>query len=148
MVCRLAARCEFCPVTWWKMAMHGLCEIQQCPRRNTNSFFMHAEIPTINLGKLIGTYLHIDMALPPRRAQRGESLGSHHQHHARPRRKPCLVFSCKRKGEAGRKMGRHGGRKSHRHIAKSRERHGSQSRERKMDLGQWEQELEQEPEPL
>uniref|UniRef100_A0A8C8Z002 Uncharacterized protein n=1 Tax=Prolemur simus TaxID=1328070 RepID=A0A8C8Z002_PROSS len=127
-------RCEFCPVTRWKMAICGLFEIQQCPRgkhcnflhvfRNPNNEFWEA-----NRDK----YLSPDQTSSSfcQNLERRQRMGHHGDFHGRPRRRrsPSPDHRGTRNGDSERERSRrHRGKKSHKHTSESRERRSSRNR--------------------
>uniref|UniRef100_A0A673TD50 Zinc finger CCCH-type, RNA binding motif and serine/arginine rich 2 n=1 Tax=Suricata suricatta TaxID=37032 RepID=A0A673TD50_SURSU len=131
-------RCEFCPVTRWKMAVCGLSAIEQCPRGKHCNFLHVFRNPNNEFGEASR-----DLFLSP--GGTGASLGKysyrrertgHHEHSGRPRRQrsPSPPHSSQRSEEAEEtRRSSHRGKKSHKHTSKSRERRGSCSRGRKRD---------------
>uniref|UniRef100_A0A8C9ACX6 Uncharacterized protein n=1 Tax=Prolemur simus TaxID=1328070 RepID=A0A8C9ACX6_PROSS len=130
-------RCEFCPVTRWKMAICGLFEIQRCPRgRHCNFLHVfrnpHNEFWEANRDK----YPSPDQTSCSfgQNLERREGMGHHGDFHGRPRRRrsPSPDHRDTRNGDSEReRSSRHRGKKSHKHMSKSRERRGSRSRGRK-----------------
>ncbi|XP_042820089.1 U2 small nuclear ribonucleoprotein auxiliary factor 35 kDa subunit-related protein 2-like isoform X1 [Panthera tigris] len=132
-------RCEFCPVTRWKMAICGLFEIQQCPRGKHCNFLHVFRNPNNEFWEA-----NRDIFLSPDRtgssfgngSDRRQRTGHQDEYYWRPgrRRSPSPSHSYERSGEAERKRkSSHRGKKSHKHTSKSRERHSSRSRGRKRD---------------
>ncbi|XP_053526334.1 U2 small nuclear ribonucleoprotein auxiliary factor 35 kDa subunit-related protein 2-like, partial [Artibeus jamaicensis] len=123
-------RCEFCPVTWWKTAICGLFEIEQCPRGKHCNFLHVFRNPNNEFWEA-----NRDIYLSPnwssssfgKNSERRERMGHRDEYYGRPRRRrspsPTQKKSSRRE------------KKSHKHMAENRERYSSQSRERRRDCG-------------